>query len=81
MRRIKCTQEIPAKDASTKFYIKLRLSDAYKIMGLDTYTPMFTAALSIIARTWKQPKCSETEEWRKKMWYIYNEILSSHEKE
>ena len=24
-----------------------------------------------IARTWKQPKCPSTEEWKKKMWYIY----------
>ena len=32
---------------------------------------MFTAALSTIARTWKQPKCPLTEEWRKKMWYTY----------
>ena len=33
--------------------------------------PMFTAALFTIARTWKQPKCPSTEEWIKKMWYIY----------
>ena len=32
---------------------------------------MFTAALSRIAKTWKQPKCRSTEEWIKKMWYIY----------
>ena len=32
---------------------------------------MFTAALFTIARTWKQPKCPSTEEWIKKMWYIY----------
>ena len=32
---------------------------------------MFIAALLTIARTWKQPKCSLTEEWIKKMWYIY----------
>ena len=32
---------------------------------------MFTAALFIIARTWKQPKCPSTDEWRKKMWHIY----------
>ena len=24
-----------------------------------------------IAKTWKQPKCPSTEEWIKKMWYIY----------
>ena len=34
-------------------------------------TLAFTAALFIIARTWKQPKCPLTDEWIKKMWYIY----------
>ena len=32
---------------------------------------MFIAALFTIARTWKQPKCSSTENWIKKMWYVY----------
>ena len=32
---------------------------------------MFTAALFTIAKTRKQPKCPSTEEWIKKMWYIY----------
>ena len=32
---------------------------------------MFTAELLTIARTWKQLKCPSTEEWIKKMWYIY----------
>ena len=32
---------------------------------------MLTAELCTIARTWKQPKCPSTEEWIKKMWYIY----------
>ena len=32
---------------------------------------MFIAALFTIARIWKQPKCPSTEEWIKKMWYIY----------
>ena len=44
-------------------------------------TPVFIAALFTIAKTWKQPKCSLTEEW-KKMWYRYAmELLLSHEKE
>jgi hypothetical protein len=30
---------------------------------------MFIAAL--IARSWKEPRCSSTEEWIQKMWYIY----------
>ena len=37
----------------------------------ETCTKMFIAALSTIARTWKQPKCPSTDEWIKKMWHIY----------
>jgi hypothetical protein len=47
---------------------------------------MFIAALFTIAKLWKQPRCSTTDEWIKKMWYLYtmefytamkkNEILS-----
>ena len=32
---------------------------------------MFIAALFTIARSWKQPKCPSTDEWIKKMWYVY----------
>ena len=32
---------------------------------------MFIALLFTIAKTWKQPKCPSTDEWIKKMWYIY----------
>ena len=32
---------------------------------------MFIAALFTIARPWKQPKCPLTDEWIKKLWYIY----------
>ena len=31
----------------------------------------FTAALSTIAKLWKEPKCPSTDEWIKKMWFIY----------
>ena len=48
-------------------------------------TPMFTAALFTIAKTWKPPKCPSTENWFKMMWYIYiciyNGILISHKNE
>ena len=37
----------------------------------DTCTPILTAALFIIARTWKQPRCPSAEEWIRKLWYIY----------
>ena len=36
---------------------------------LDTCTHMVKAALFTIAKTWKQPKCPSTDEWKKK-WYI-----------
>jgi hypothetical protein len=32
---------------------------------------MFIAGLFIMARSWKEPRCPSTEEWIKKMWYIY----------
>ena len=34
-------------------------------------TPMFIAALFIIARAWKQPRCPSAAEWIRKLWYIY----------
>ena len=39
--------------------------------GKDTCSRMFIAALFIIARSWKEPRCPSTEEWIQKMWYIY----------
>ena len=39
------------------------------IIQKDTCTPMFTAALFTILKTWKQPNCPSTEDWIK-MWYI-----------
>ena len=41
------------------------------IIQKDTCTLMFIAALFTIAKTRKQPKCPSTDEWIKKMWYIY----------
>ena len=37
----------------------------------DTCILLFIAALFTIARTWKQPRCPPTDEWIKKLWYIY----------
>ena len=63
-----------------KLKIELPFDPAIPLLGIDpektvtrkdTCTPMFTAALFAIAKTWKQPKCPLTEEWIKKMWYIY----------
>jgi hypothetical protein len=37
----------------------------------DTCYTMFIAALFIIARSWKEPRCPSTEEWIQTMWHIY----------
>ena len=37
----------------------------------DTCSTMFIAALFIIARSWKEPRCPSREEWIQKMWYIH----------
>ena len=38
---------------------------------------MFIAAVFTVAKTWKQPKCPSTDEWIRKMWYIYTMEYSS----
>ena len=40
----------------------------------DTCIPLFIAALFTIARTWKQPRCPLTDEWIKKLSYIYTAV-------
>ena len=63
-----------------KLEIELPYDPAIPLLGIhteetrrerDTCTPMFTAALFIIARTWKQPRCPSADEWIRKQWYIY----------
>ena len=63
-----------------KLKIELPYDPAIPLLGIypektmiqkDTCTSMFIAALFTIARSWKQPKCPTTDEWIKKMWYIY----------
>ena len=46
-------------------------SQAEIIIRRDACTPVFIAALFTIAKTWKQPRCPSTDEWIKKLWYIY----------
>jgi hypothetical protein len=42
---------------------------------------MIMAALFIIARSWKEPRCPSTEKWIQTMWYIYRmEYYSAIEK-
>ena len=42
----------------------------------DTCTPMFIAVLFTTVRPWKQPLYSSTDEWIKKLWYMYRGIFS-----
>ena len=43
---------------------------------------MFIAALFIIAKCWKHPKCPSVNEWIKKLWYIYTmEFYAAERKE
>ena len=44
----------------------------------DTCTSVFIAALCIIAKIWRKPRCSSTDEREKKMWYMQWNI--SHKK-
>ena len=37
----------------------------------DFCSTLFTVALFIISRNWKQPSCPSTDEWIEKMWWIY----------
>ena len=64
-----------------KLRIKLPYDPAILLLGIypqnlktfihkDIRTPMFTATLFTVAKTWRQPKCPSTEDWIKKMWYI-----------
>ena len=63
-----------------KLRIKPPYDPAIPLLGLypedtkierDTCIPLFIAALFTIARTWKQLRCPSTDEWIKKLWYIY----------
>ena len=63
-----------------KLEIELPYDPAIPFLGIytketrierGTCTPMFIAALFIIARTWKQPRCPSAEEWIRRLWYIY----------
>ena len=67
---------------STEFLKRLNIELPYEtaipLLGIylektiiqKKYTPKFTEALFLIAKTWKQPKCPLTEEWINKMWYM-----------
>ena len=60
--------------------LKLPYDSAIPLLGIypeetkiekDTCVPLLTVALSTVARTWRQPRCPLTDEWIRKLWYIY----------
>ena len=70
------SMEVPLKSEKKE----LPYDPAIQLLGLysektiiqkDTQTPMLIAVLFIIAKTWKQLKFPSTDEWVKKMWYVY----------
>ena len=73
-----------------KLKIKLPYDPAIALLGIylkDTgllihrgiWTPMFIAMLSTIGKVWKNPKCLSTDEWIKKMWFIYTMAMRKNE--
>ena len=63
-----------------KLEIELPYDPAIPLLGIHTEetriervmcTPILIAALLMIARTWKQPRCPLAENWIRKLWYIY----------
>ena len=63
-----------------KLEIKLRFAPTIPLLGIYpektktekcTCIPVFTAALFTISRTCKQPRCPLTDEWIKKLWFMY----------
>ena len=73
-------QEVWALPCGSGFFNHLSWPRVSPLLGIhteetrierDTCTPMFIAALFLIARTWKQPRCPSADEWIRKLWYIY----------
>ena len=67
-------------EISFKIGIKLPYDPAIPLLGIhpeetiiekDTCTPVFTAVLFTVARTWKQPGCPSTDASIRKLWHIY----------
>ena len=78
----KCKLEQPLWRMVWRFLNKLKIELTYDppipLLGIYsekrkyTCTPIFFATLLTIGKTWKKPKCLSTDEWIKRMWYIYS---------
>jgi hypothetical protein len=58
---------IQSSDTTPGIYPK----ECKSIYNRDSYTSMFIVALFTTVKLWKQPRCLTTDEWIKKMSYIY----------
>lgn len=78
----------PSTEDPQKAKIELLCDPAALLMGLSVKemksvsgrvlcTPVFTATLFTIVRTWEQPRCPSADGWIKKMWCAYNVVLFS----
>ena len=67
--------DLPYDPAIAPLRIYPKDSDAMKRQ--DTCIPMFLAAMSTIAKLWKEPQCPSKDEWIKKMWFMYTMEYSS----
>jgi hypothetical protein len=64
----KIGHSILPEDPATLLSIYPKGSTTY---NKDTCSTTVIAALFIIGRSWKQPRCPSIEEWTQKIWYIY----------
>ena len=68
--------ELPCDPAIALLGIYPKDTDVVK--GRAICTPhMFIAALSTRAKSWKEPRCPSTDDWIKKMWYVYTMVYYS----
>ena len=80
----------PLWKALWRFLIKLDIKPpydpAFPLLGIypeeskiekDICTPMSTSGQFTIAKTWMQTRCPSTDEWIKKLWYIYTMVYYS----
>ena len=66
LQKVKNRAALPPRNCTTRY-----LPKGYIVIQRGTCTPMFIAAMSTVAKLWKEPRCPSTDEWVKKMWYIY----------
>ena len=70
-----------------KLKVELPYNPAVALLGIypkdmgvlirtGTWTPTFIAMLSTIAKLWKEPKYPPTDDWIKKMWFIWGTCMA-----